>query len=333
MLSVRFHEFGVPDVLRVEQVEVPQAGPGEVLVRTSHIGVNYTDIVLRNGDFGPLTAPEYFGEPPALPHIPGFEASGLVEGVGDGVTDLAVGDRVAFDLVPSAYAEYVAAPASAVLPVPDGMPLDVAAALPLQGLTAYYLIRRTHQTAPGEWVLVHAAAGGVGLIAVQLAKLAGANVIATVSTAEKAALARRAGADEVVRYDEVDFADEALRITGGEGVQLVLEGVGKATFAGSLRCVAFHGHVIAYGWPSGIPDPVQPLDLMPRAVRLSGGNLVRAFDPEERRAAFAELCALYRDGRLDVRIDRTFPLEEAPAAHTVLETRASTGKLLLATPA
>jgi NADPH2:quinone reductase len=333
MLSVRFHEFGLPDVLRVEEVEVPTPGPGEVLVRTSAIGVNYTDIVLRNGDFGPLTAPEYFGEPPALPHIPGFEAAGVVEALGDGVTEFAAGDRVAFDLVPSAYAEYVVGPASAMFPVPEAVPSDVAAALPLQGLTAYYLLHRTHRTEPGQWVLVHAAAGGVGLLAVQLAKVAGAKVIATVSTAAKADLARAAGADEVVLYTEVDFADEAMRITGGEGVDLVLEGVGRATFAQSLRAVAFHGHVIAYGWPSGVPDPVQPLDLMPRAIRLSGGNLMRAFDPVQRRAAFAELCALHLGGRLDVRIDRTFPLGEAAAAHVALENRASAGKLLLAADA
>jgi NADPH2:quinone reductase len=333
MLSVRCHEFGQPDVLRLEQVDVPVPGPDEVLVRTSRIGVNYTDIVLRNGDFGPLTAPEYFGEPPALPHIPGFEASGTIEQLGESVTGFGVGDRVAFDLVPSAYAEFVVAPVSGIFPVPDGVPHDVAATLPLQGLTAYYLLHKTHRTQPGEWVLVHAAAGGVGLIAVQLAKLAGAKVIATVSTEEKAALARGAGADEVIRYDQVDFADEALRITGGDGVQLVLEGVGKATFPGSLRCVAFHGHVIAFGWPSGVPDPIQPLDLMPRAVRLSGGNLVRAFGPEQRRAAFAELCDLYLEGKLEVRIDRTFPLGDAAAAHVALETRASRGKLLLATDA
>jgi NADPH:quinone reductase len=328
--SVRFHEFGPPGVLEVEEIDIPEPGAGEVLVRTRAIGVNYTDIVLRDGDFGPLTAPEYFGEPPALPHIPGFEGAGTVERVGEGVADFAPGDRVAFDLVPSAYAEYVVAPSEGLLPVPDGVAFDVASTLPLQGLTAYYLLRKTHETEPGQWVLVHAAAGGVGMIAVQLAKRAGAKVIATVSTDAKAAVAREAGADEVVRYDEVDFADEAMRITGGAGVDLVLEGVGAATFAQSLRSVAFHGHVIAFGWPSGVPEPVQPLDLMPRAVRLSGGNLVRAFDPEQRRAAFAELCGLYLAGDIKVRIDRIFPLEEASSAHEALETRASTGKLLLA---
>jgi NADPH2:quinone reductase len=154
-------------------------------------------------------------------------------------------------------------------------------------------------------------------------------VIATVSTDEKAKLAREAGADEVILYKFVDFADEVMRITDGEGVDLVLEGVGRSTFAQSLRSVAFHGHVIAYGWPSGVPEPVQPLDLMPRAIRLTGGNLVRAFDPEERRAAFAELCDLYLAGDLKARIDRTFPLAEAARAHEALESRASTGKLLL----
>jgi NADPH2:quinone reductase len=335
MLSVRFHEFGPPEVLRPEEIERPTPGPGEALVALYAIGVNYTDVVLRSGELGPLTAPEYLDGTPEPPQTPGYEGSGVVEELGEGVTGLAVGDRVAFDLVPGAYAEHVVAPQASLFEMPADMPFHAGAALPLQGLTAYYLLHRTHRTQPGEWVLVHAAAGGVGLLAVQLAKLAGARVIGTVSTEAKATLARAAGADEVLLYGAgaPDFADEVLRITGGEGADLILEGVGKATFAGSLRCVAFHGEVIAYGWPSGVPDPIGPLDLMPRAVRLTGGNLIRAFDDAERAAAFRELCELHLAGKLDVRIDRTLPLEQAAEAHRLLEGRVSAGKLLLATKA
>lgn len=325
--AARFHNFGPPEVLRVEEVPDREPADGEVLVRVHAIGVNYTDVVLRSGDLGPLTAPEYLGAPPELPTIPGFEGAGVVEAVGPHVTAWRAGDRVAFDLVPEAYAERVVAPVADLLPLPVDVPFETGAALPLQGLTAFYLLHRTHHLRAGETVLVHAGAGGVGLLAIQLAKHAGTRVIATVSTEAKADLARAAGADHAIGYD--NFSMEVLRLTGDAGADVILDGVGRTTMPGNLHAAAFHGHILTYGWPSGVPDPIRPLDLMPRALTLSGGNLIRAYTADERAAAFAELCARHTAGALRVKVDAVLPLADAAEAHARLEGRASAGKLLL----
>jgi NADPH2:quinone reductase len=320
MRAIRTERYGGPEVLDVVEVEPPRPGPGQVLVDVAACGVNFVDTYHRGGVY---RVP--------LPLSLGVEGAGTVAAVGDGVGDLRTGDHVAWVAAPGSYAEQVVVEAARAVPVPDGISKEVAGAVALQGLTAQYLCTSTYAVQPGDVALVHAAAGGVGLLLTQMIKLRGGRVIGTVSSAEKAALARRAGADDVVRYDEVDFTAEARRLTGGEGVHVVYDGVGRTTFEGSLKSLRPRGMLVLFGASSGQVEPFDP-------QRLQGGGSLFLTRPTlvNYTSTRDELLARARDvfgwvasGQLDVRIGGRYPLHEARRAHEDLEGRRTTGKLVL----
>jgi NADPH2:quinone reductase len=299
----------------------PEARPGMVLIRTHAIGVNFADTRFRQGTYVVK---------PKLPDTPGLEAAGVIEAAGDGVTSLAPGTRVTA-FTARGYAQYCLAPASMVIPLPDFVSFVDGAAFPIQVLTAYHLLHTTGSTGPGRSVLVHSAAGGVGLAAVQLAKVAGARVFATVSSDAKAALAKAHGADTIINYATQNFADEVLRVTDGRGVDLILDAVGKPTFEEGLRCLAPLGHLILYGRAGGPTDPLNVAALSPKTLTVSGFMLptvTRGF-PEKTRESAERCFALMRDGRLKLHIGQTFPLAQAADAHRLIESRQSVGKLIL----
>jgi len=320
MRAVRFHATGGPEVLRLDEIPAPEPGPGEVRVAAAFAGVNFIDTYLRTGLY----------DPGALPAVAGREGAGTVEAVGAGVTALAVGDRVAFVDAPGSYAERVLLPAARALPVPSALGLDRAAALALQGMTADYLVRTIGRVAAGDAVLVHAAAGGVGLLAVQLARRAGARVFGTCSTAAKEAAARRAGCDVVLRYDRVDFAAAVLAATGGRGCDLVLDGVGRATFAGSVAATRVRGTLVAYGQSSGRIEPFSPRPVLGSRTLVTATLFDYIRDPAERAERWERVAGEAARGELAVAVDRVHPLAEAAEAHRRLESRQTTGKLLLA---
>lgn len=325
MRAIQAVTAGGPEVLTLHEVPDPSPGPGEVLVDVAAAGVNFIDTYRRSGVY-----------PMPFPHIVGSEGAGRVAALGEGVTTLAVGDRVAWSDAAGSYAERVCVSAERALPVPDGVSDTQAAALPLQGLTAHYLATSTFPLQPGQWALVHAGAGGVGLLLIQLAVARGAHVVTTVSTAEKADLARAAGAEAVIRYDQLTDLPAELpalvrEATGGRGVDVVYDGVGKATFDASLASLRPRGMMVLFGGASG---QVPPFDLQ----RLnSGGSLFvtrptlvhYTADPAELHQRARELFDAVTAGTLDVRIGSTYPLAEAAQAHRDLEGRRSTGKLVL----
>lgn len=319
MRVVRIHETGGPEVLRVEEVDRPDPGPGQVLVRVAAAGLNFVDTYHRKGAY-----------PGALPRALGLEGAGTVEAVGPGVTDLAAGDRVAWAGQPGSYAEWVAADADAVVPVPDGVELRTAAAVMLQGMTAHYLALSTFLLTPDHTALVHAGSGGVGHLLVQVAKRRGAEVVTTVSTQEKADLARKAGADEVILYTQTDFAEEAARLYG-HGVDVVYDSVGRDTFMRSLDCLRPRGVMVLFGQSSGPVDPFDPQVLNAKGslylTRPSLGHYTA--DRTELRWRAADLFSWVAAGELDVRVDRTFALDDAADAHRYIEGRQTKGKVLL----
>jgi NADPH:quinone reductase len=311
---------GGPEVLELRDEPAPQPGPGQVLVDIEAVGVNYRDVYEREG------AGAYGGTPPLMA---GVEGAGTVAAVGDGVIEMSAGDRVAWAAAPGSYAEQVVVAANAAVPVPDGVSTEVAAAALLQGMTAHYLASATYPVQAGDDVLLHAGAGGVGLLLIQIVKRRGGRVIATTSTGEKADLARGAGADEAIGYEE--FAERARELTGGEGVAVVYDGVGKATFDGSLEALRPRGYLVLYGAASG---PVPPVD----TSRLQGGGslfLTRptlvhyTLTPDELRHRAGEVFGWIGEGTLDVRIGGRYPLAEARRAQEDLEARRTTGKLIL----
>jgi len=314
-------QTGGPEVLRVEDVEAPVPGPGEVLVDVAAAGVNFIDVYERTG-----------GYPKELPFVAGSEGAGAVTAVGEGVTDFAVGDRVAWAMVAgSGYAEQAAVPADRVVRVPDGVESETAAALMLQGMTAHYLCESTYPAHSGETALVHAAAGGVGLLLTQMLAAKGVRVIATTSTEEKAELARGAGAAEVVRYTEADVVGEVRRLTDGRGVEVVYDGVGRSTFDASLDCLRPRGMMVLFGASSG---PVPPLD--PQVLNRKGSLFLTRPTLAHYIATRGELLgragsvlSQVAEGRLDVRIGGRYALEDAGRAHEDLEGRRTTGKLLV----
>ena len=322
MKAIRVHEHGGDEVLRYDDVARPVAGPGQVVIKVGAAGVNFIDVYFRTGLYA---AP--------LPLLLGQEGAGVVVEVGAGVPDhdVRVGQRVAWCNVQGAYAEFASVPASQVVVLPDGVSVKVGAAVMLQGMTAHYLATSTYPLQPGDSCLVHAAAGGVGLLLCQVAKRRGARVIGTVSTREKAELARRAGADEVILYTEQDFAAEVRRLTGGTGVKVVYDSVGQTTFERGLDCLARRGMMVLFGASSG---PVPPLDL--QVLNRKGALFVTRPSLGHYTATRAELVARstevlgwVQSGRLDVRIGREFPLSAAAEAHRALEGRQTTGKVLL----
>jgi NADPH:quinone reductase len=325
MRAIQARQAGGPDVLELVDLPDPEPGAGEVAVEVAAAGVNFIDTYRRGGIY-----------PMPFPHVVGSEGAGRVVALGDGVTSPAVGDRVAWADAPGSYASRVLVPSDRVLVVPDDVDDATAAALPLQGLTAHYLATSTHPVAPGDDVLVHAGAGGVGLLLTQLAVARGGRVISTVSTDEKAALAREAGADVVIRYDQLDDLTAELptlvrEATGGVGVAAVYDGVGRDTFEASLASLRRRGVLVLFGGSSG---QVPPFDL--QRLNAAGSLFVTrptlkdyVATPEELRERAAELFEAVRDGSLDVRIGATYPLADAARAHAALESRATTGKVVL----
>lgn len=320
MKAVRIHEFGKEDVLRCEEIDMPQPGPGEALVRLGAIGVNYIDTYQRSGVY-----------PVQLPFIPGMEGGGVVEAVGDGVTAVSSGDRVAFAMHSGAYADNIVVPAWKLVRVPDEISIETAAAVILQGMTAHYLSHSTYPIKKGDLVLIHAAAGGTGLLLVQVAKLCGATVFGTTSTEEKAALAKDNGAGEVILYTEKDFEAEVLRLTDGRGVDVVYDSVGKATFEKSMNCLRPRGYMVLFGAASGPVRPFDPQILNRKGslflTRPSLGHYTATADEIGLRSN--ALFTWISTGELQVRIDQTYPLADAAAAHRYIEGRKTKGKILL----
>jgi NADPH2:quinone reductase len=318
--AVQIRRTGGPEVLEVTEVEIGDPGPGELLVDVAAAGVNYIDTYQRSGLY-----------PMELPLTLGLEGAGTVAAVGPDVTEFAPGDRVAWQGQLGSYASQVKVAAEGAVRVPDGVTDETAAGLMLQGITAHYLVRSTYEVKDGDDVLVHAAAGGVGLLLTQLAKARGARVIGTVSTEEKEKLAREAGADDVIRYDQVDFAEETRRLTGGEGVAVVYDGVGRTTFDGSLASLRVRGMLALFGAASGPVPPVDPQRLNQGGslflTRPTSVHYVRTREELTWRAD--ELFQSVVDGELTVRIGHRYQLADAREAHEDLQGRRTTGKLLL----
>jgi NADPH2:quinone reductase len=320
MLAIRVHQPGDLDALRLEEIALPEPGPGEVRVRLSAIGVNFIDIYQRTGAYKMAT-----------PFVPGLEGAGAIDAIGEGVTGLAVGDRVAWAMVNGAYAEQALVPAAKVVPLPATISDEQAAALMVQGLTAHYLATDTFALQPGHTALIHAAAGGTGRLLLQVAKRRGARVLATVGSSAKAELARSAGADEVILYSEVDFEAAVKELTDGTGVDVVYDSVGKTTFDKGLNCLKPRGMMVLWGQASGAVGPFDPQILNAKGslylTRPSLAAYIRT--PGELLARTAEVFGWVADGSLEVRIDQRWPLAEAGAAHAYLADRRSQGKLLL----
>jgi len=321
MLALRIHETGGPEKLRVDDVPVPTPGAGEVRLRVAAAGLNFIDTYKRSGLYAVK-----------LPHTLGQEAAGVVTAVGEGVKDFRMGDRVASAAMIGAYATEALAPAAHVVRVPEGVGLQLAAAVMLQGMTAHYLACDTWPLRAGETALVHAAAGGVGLLLVQIAKKRGARVFATVGSEAKVEFARAAGADEVlVLSGDTKFPEVARAFTGGRGVDVVYDGVGQATFEGSLASLRPRGMLVSYGNSSGPVPPFAPLVLSQRGslyfTRPTLGHYTAT--PEELRGRSDDLFKWIDEGTLNVRIGATYPLTAAAEAHRALEGRGTTGKVLL----
>lgn len=320
MKTVRVHQYGGLEALRFEEIPIPEPGEGEARVKLEAIGVNFIDIYHRLG--------RYQG---SLPLTLGQEAAGTVDAVGANVTEVKPGDRVVYASVQGAYADYAIVPAWRLIPIPEGVDSRQAVAAMIQGMTAHYLTFSTYPLKEGETALVHAAGGGTGQLLVQVAKMRGARVFGTVSNEEKAALAREAGADEVILYTQTDFETEVKRLTANAGVDVVYDSVGKDTFDKSLNCLRRRGYMVLYGASSGA---VPPLD--PQVLNAKGSLfLTRPFlghytaDRAELLWRVNDLFGWIGAGQLKVRIDKTFPLAEAPEAHRYLEGRQSKGKILL----
>ncbi len=320
MKAIRIQSTGGPEVLRLEEVPAPVAGAGQVVVKIAAVGVNFIDVYHRTGQY---RVP--------LPFTPGQEAAGVVTAVGPGVTDVTVGDRVAYTNMLGAYAEYALVPADRVVALPDGVDAKVAAAAMLQGMTAHYLATTVYPLRSGETCLVHAAAGGAGLLLCQIAHMRGARVIGTVSTTEKAALARAAGADDVILYTEQDFEVEVKRLSGGKGVQVVYDSVGRTTFDKGLNVLAPRGMMVLFGQSSGAVAPLDPQVLNHKGslvlTRPTLGHFIAT--RAELLARAGEVLGWIRAGKLKVRIGLELPLDQAAEAHRRLESRSTTGKVLL----
>ena len=320
MKAIRVQHIGGPDVMELAEVPTPQPKASEAVVKVNVAGVNSIDGQFRDGR---LRTP--------LPFIPGQEGAGVVTAVGPQVKALKVGDRVAWSGTLGSYAEYVAAPEEHLVPVPAAISDDQATAAMMHGLTAHYLVTDAHKLKAGETALVHAAAGGVGLMVVQMAHAIGARVIGTASSDEKAQLAREAGADEVIVFTRQDFETEVKRLTGGKGVEVVYDGVGKATFEKNLNVMRLRGMLVVYGMSSGAVPPVDPAKLSDKGSLYMARTTLAHFTAtrEELLARTSALFSMIADGKLKVRIAKKYPLAEAAQAHRDMEARTLAGKLLL----
>jgi NADPH:quinone reductase len=320
MKAIQFDRLGGAEVMELREVPKPAPKPGTIVVKNHVIAINFGDTLFLHG--------EYLVKP-AFPDTPGMEAAGVVDSVAPDVKDIAPGARVAY-IGMGAYAEYTRIRRSRAIPLPDFMDFEQGAAFPIAVLTAWHLLHTCHRTTADQTVIVHSAAGGVGIAAVQIAKAAGARVIGTVSSDEKIAFVRKFGADEVINYATRDFAQEAMHLTGGRGVDLILDAVGKPTVVKGLGCLAPFGHLIVYGRAGGIPDPVNPLVLFGKALRLSGFAVPMVYAMHEiHRRGVDDVYRLAREGKLTVPIGRKFALADAAEAMRYLQSRRSVGKLLL----
>jgi len=320
MKAVRVHNYGGPEVLTLEDIPVPEPKPGEARVKIDASGVNFIDIYHRTGLY-----------PLKTPFTLGMEGAGIVDAVGEGVTEVKNGDRVAYAMVAGSYAEYAVVPAIKLAPLPSNLDSKSAAALMLQGMTAHYLTHSTYPLNKGETALVHAAAGGVGLLLVQIAKMRGARVIGTVSAEAKAQLAKQAGADEVILYMQADFSAETKRLTAGAGVDVVYDSVGATTFEKSLDCLRPRGYLALFGQSSGPVPPVDPAKLAGKgSLFLTRPSLPHyILSRAELLERAGDLFHWTASGELKLRIDKVFSLSAAAEAHRLLENRKTTGKLVL----
>jgi NADPH:quinone reductase len=320
MKAIRVQAYGGPEVMRYEDIPQPVAKEGEAVVKIEAIGVNFIDVYFRTG--------AYKAE---VPFTPGQEASGTVASVGPGVKDVKVGDRVAYTGALGSYAEFATVPTQRLVTLPGGFSARQGAAAMLQGMTAHYLATSTYPLKAGDTCLVHAAAGGVGLLLCQIAKMRGARVFGTVSTDEKAKLAREAGADEVILYTQQDFEAEVKRLTGGKGVQVVYDSVGEATFAKSLGCLAPRGVLALFGQSSGAVKSFDPQVLSQKgSLYLTRPTLLHHIATRaELLQRASDVLGWVGQGKLKLRIGAEFPLQDAASAHRALEARKTTGKLLL----
>ena len=320
MKAIRVRQYGGPEVLKYEEIPLPEPGAGEARVKMEAIGLNYIDIYQRTGLYRLQ-----------VPFTIGMEGAGVVDAVGPNVSEVKQGDRVAYAMVVGSYAEYALVPARRLVPLPRNLSTRLAAAAMLQGMTAHYLTHSAYPLKKGETTLVHAAAGGVGLLLIQVAKRCGATVFGTVSTEEKARLAKEAGADEVILYTQTDFATEVKRLTNSAGVHVVYDSVGQSTFEKSLDCLRPRGYLVLFGNSSG---PVPPFNLGTLAAKgslfVTRPSLAHyTSDREELLTRANDLFNWMDSGQLKLRIDKTFPLSEAGEAHRQLEGRKTTGKVLL----
>lgn len=320
MIAIQIQQTGGPEVLKLADLPIPEPGPGQVLIRVEAVGVNFIEIYFRKGVYKS-----------ALPFVPGSEAAGTIEELGPGVTGFKAGDAVASVSVLGSYAEYALVSAASLVKVPAGLTMEQAAAAMLQGMTAHYLAYSTHPLKAGETALVHAGAGGVGLLLTQIAKRIGARVITTVSTEEKAELSLEAGASDVILYTQKEFEPEVKRLTGGKGVDVVYDSVGKTTFEGSLNCLRPRGLLALFGASSG---PVPPFDL----IQLSGKGSLYVTRPTlwhyignraELEWRAGDVLGWAAKGELKLRTEHLYPLAEAAQAQIDLEARRTTGKILL----
>jgi len=320
MKAIRVHQTGGPEALQYEDTAVPQPATGQALVKMHAIGVNFIDVYFRTGLYKAES-----------PFIPGMEGAGVVEQVGPDVTNVKVGDRVAYAMCRGSYAEYAAVPAWQLMPLPAKLTFEQGAAAMLQGMTAHYLARSTFPLKAGDACMVHAAAGGVGLLLVQIAKICGARVIGTTGTAKKAERAKAAGADEVILYNEADFAAEARRLTGGKGVDVVYDSVGASTFEKSLDSLRPRGLMVSYGNASGAVPPVAPLLLNQKgSLFLTRPTLAHyCADRAELELRAGEVLGWIASDQVKLTLENSYPLAEAAQAHRDLESRKTMGKLLL----
>ncbi|HXA86934.1 MAG TPA: quinone oxidoreductase [Candidatus Dormibacteraeota bacterium] len=320
MKAIQVQKTGGPEVLTLVDIPVPKPKPNEAVVKIAAAGVNFIDVYFREGRY-----------PAPLPFVDGQEAAGTVSEIGSEVKSLKPGDRVAYTGVLGSYAEYAAVPADRLVRVPEKIMDEQAAGAMLQGMTAHYLVYSCYPLKKGETALIHAAAGGMGLLLVQLAKNIGARVIGTAGSPEKAKLAREAGADEVILYNEQDFEAETKRFTNGKGVHVVYDGVGKTTFEKGLNVLVPRGYMVLFGGASGAAPPIDPIRLTQKGslflTRPSLGNYIATREELEQRAT--GILNMIAQGKLKLRIEHTYKLEQAAQAHRDLEARKTTGKLLL----
>lgn len=319
MKAIHITQTGDASVLSYQEVPTPAPGKGEALVKLKAAGLNFIDIYIRTGRY-----------PRPLPFIPGLEGAGIVESVGEGVSEIKVGDRVAYTGTMGSYAEFNAVKASDLILLPKEMSFEQGAAFPLQGMTAHYLLHAYYPIKEQSTVLVHAAAGGVGLLLVQWLKQLGATVIGTVSTAEKASIAKAAGADFTINYNEEDFVVKAKEYTQGIGPDYIIDGVGKTTFTKDLDAIRMHGHICLFGSASGPAEPLLPNSLQAKCLTISGGTLFHFLNSrtELLQRANAVINGI-QAGWLKLRIDHVFPLSEAANAQRMLEGRKTVGKVIL----